>query len=406
MKILQICPRVPWPLTDGGNIAMNGLASLLERSGIEVTVFALNTKKHRINEDRLPESLRIRQSIVTYPIDTSIRIKDAALNFFRKDESYNVVRFFDKGAEEALASLLSLKKFDVIILESLFTTPYIPVIRKTCNSAVLLRAHNVEQVIWKSLADGTGNPLRRFYLNFLAGRIKNIEDRMGEMVDGFLPITDIDARYYESIAAYAKHFTLPLTIDTDKFHSQINTNEPLRLFHLGSMDWMPNVEAVEWFLDNCWENIGKHFPSLELHLAGRSFPERLVRKDAGNIHFAGTVDDSLSYMKDKQIMIVPLLSGSGMRVKILQGMALGKTIISTSTGSEGIPATDGKDILIADDEHAFLEKTEACMKDPEMAYRIGEQARLMVCEKFSETSIGPKLVGFLKSIAKPISYQA
>lgn len=400
MKILQICHRVPYPPLDGGNIAMQNMAEGLAGAGAEVHQFALNTNKHYVAPESLPERFRSIFHFQSSPIRTNVTVAGAVTNFFRRNESYNLVRFFDKQAAQKIATILKEGAFDIVQLETLFAAPYLPVIRENSQARIVLRAHNVEHIIWKRLRDAEHrNPLKRWYLGFLSRRLKREELRIFREVDAIVPITDVDEGMIRQVVPHKQLLTVPLGVDLNEYPVQDTTGEPLRLFHLGSMDWLPNLEAVNWFLGNCWPRIHQQFPQLELFLAGRGFPESLLLNAPAGVQCSGTVEDAQGYMRDKQIMVVPLLSGSGMRVKIIQGMALGKTIISTSIGAEGIGVKDGEHLLIADTPSMFLEKIRYCLEHPEKCQSIGKAARRLVEERYSCASLGKRLIEFYQGLA-------
>jgi glycosyltransferase involved in cell wall biosynthesis len=139
---------------------------------------------------------------------------------------------------------------------------------------------------------------------------------------------------------------------------------------------------------------------LKLHLAGRGFPESLIDHSIPNVSFTGAVKDAQEFMQDKQIMIVPLHSGSGLRIKILQGLALGKTIIATTVGAEGIDVTDGKNILIANTPEEFEQKVTYCLSDETRCKAIGLAGRKLIEEKYSSTALGEKVADYYRLLLR------
>lgn len=396
MKILQICHRVPYPPIDGGNIAMLNMAKSLSIAGAEVHLFALNTLKHHLDPEKFPADLRKSLHFQCADIDTSIKISGALKNLFT-NESYNVVRFYSNAVANKLKDLLIRENFDLVQLETLFPTPYIETIKKHSTAKICLRAHNAEHIIWERLAASEKNFPRKIYLKFLSKRLKRYELEVLNKIDFLVPITPVDEAVFRTLGYTKRLCCQPLGVDLEEYPFVQNTNQELSLFHLGSMDWLPNVEGVEWFLKECWPAIHTQFPGLKLNLAGRNFPEHIVNAHHPNVDCVGRIEDANAYMSDKQIMIVPLLSGSGMRVKIIQGMALGKTIISTTIGAEGIQVSPGKNILIADTPQEFLRAVDHCLKNPEQCFQIGKAARELVEESYSNVSIGKKLLKFFQS---------
>jgi glycosyltransferase involved in cell wall biosynthesis len=396
MKILQICHRIPYPPLDGGNIAMLNLADSLHKAGCKLRLFALNTSKHHVDPSTLPSFFTSDFNFESEEIDTSLGVIGILKNFFT-DSSYNVDRFYSKTVEEKLIGILKSEKFDLVQLETLYTAPYIDSIRRHSKAKIVLRAHNSEHIIWERLAKLEASPLKKWYLNFLATRLKKYELNTLQKVDAIVPITKIDAAVFKYSGYKGPLLSIPLGIDLKNYPLE-EFNQELSLFHLGSMDWMPNQEAIRWFLFSVWPAVHKKFPALRLHLAGRGFPSDLLVMKIPGVHMQGKVDDANRFMLDKQIMIVPLLSGSGMRVKIIQGMALGKTIISTGIGAEGIDVRDGYNILIADTPAAMLEKIEMCLSDPERCRQIGLNGRKFITENYSNEVIGEKLRSFYEEL--------
>lgn len=377
---------------------MLNMARCLSSVGNEVTMFALNTLKHYTPPDTLPDEIIRQYHFASAKIDTSISVSAAIRNLFHKGESYNVIRFYSREAEERIRALLLSTKFDVVQLETIFCAPYIPVIRKTCDAKIVLRAHNAEHVIWERLQRSEKNPLKRAYLEFLSRRLKTYERSVLNEIDAVVPITPVDESIFRKMHPGIMQLTVPLGVDFKDYPLQNTSGSALSLFHLGSMDWLPNLEGVKWFLDSCWPMIHSRFPELYFHLAGRGFPDDIRKRIAPMVICEGMIADATEYMRTKQIMIVPLLSGSGMRVKIIQGLAMGKTIISTSIGAEGIDVKDGEEILIADTPAAFLKQIEYCMEDPARCRRIGINGRKKAEKLYSNDLLGKKLSDFYSSL--------
>ncbi len=157
---------------------------------------------------------------------------------------------------------------------------------------------------------------------------------------------------------------------------------------------MPNVQGIEWFLKEIWPGIHTQFPELKFYIAGRNMPEWLKKLGKVGIIAIGEVSNAIDFINSKSIMVVPLLSGSGMRIKIIEGMALGKTIVSTSIGAEGIEYEDNVNILIADQPDEFVKAIIKCVKNPEFASRIGNYAQKFAHKEYSNTSLVNNLVGY------------
>lgn len=372
---------------------MLNMAKSLAAGGAEVHMFALNTRKHFLPPDMFPTSLRDALHFNCETIDTRVTIQGAMRNLITSG-SYNVIRFYSREVELRLIKILEEEQFDVVQLETLFTSPYISTIRKHSKASICLRAHNAEHIIWERLAASDKNIFRKKYLKFLSARLKKVELEVLNEIDFLVPITTVDERIFREMGYTKPALSLPLGVDLNDYPYKPPSEKELSLFHLGSMDWLPNVEGVEWFLQSCWPAIHEKFSDLKLFLAGRNFPESISNANHKGVICEGRIENANAYMADKQIMIVPLLSGSGMRVKIVQGMALGKTIISTTIGAEGIHVENGKNILLADSPMEFLKAVKKCKADPAYCFSIGKSARELVEKDYSNLSIGKKLIEF------------
>ena len=164
------------------------------------------------------------------------------------------------------------------------------------------------------------------------------------------------------------------------------------------MDWKPNLEAVSWLMEEIWPQIQKDHPSISLHLAGRKMPTWMTNPEQENIFNHGEVNSANDFINSHDVMIVPLLSAGGMRVKIIEGMALGKTIISTKIGAEGINYKDGENILIANTLEEFSQVINMLVENPNMITVIGNNAREFVNDYYNNNIITSNLLEFYKSV--------
>jgi glycosyltransferase involved in cell wall biosynthesis len=397
MKILQLCNRVPFPPTDGGSIAMHSLSQSLIKSGADVKVFAMNTSRHRVNLDSLPHDYKSKTKIEAINIDTRVKALPALFNLF-STESYNVSRFDQRQVHEKLQSVLTEKKFDIVQFESIFCAPYLKTVRQNSSAKCVLRAHNVEYQIWERMALRSSS-LKKLYLKLLASRLKKYEQEIISGFDALLPMTKQDERVFSLQAPDVLQKIVPIGLSADAYPYNENQNEELCLFHLGAMDWLPNREAIEWFLENCWIDVKEKLPLIKLYLAGRGFPEELKIEDR-RIIYDDEIKNAVEYMQGKSIMIVPLLSGSGMRVKILQAFALGKAVVSTTIGAEGIECTPGENILIADSPSDFVSAIDKLVSDESLRKKIGKNSRRLFLDKYSSEKIAEEVIHFYQALLK------
>ncbi|MFP4468836.1 MAG: glycosyltransferase [Bacteroidales bacterium] len=398
MRILQLCHKIPFPPSDGGAIAMNQLTRGLLDKGEDVKVLALAPVKAGQDPNQIPEDYAKETSFEAFTVDTRVRPWPAFLNLFTS-ESYNISRFFCPEIAAKLTRLLEEEEFDIIQLEGLFLTPYIPVIRKKTGAPMIFRSHNIEHFIWERMAKSEKNPLKKVYLKFLARRLKIFELKTVHQVDGLVAISPVDKRFFVNNGFSHPAITIPVTVDADLYNPGNITPDPGTVFHLGSMDWRPNQEGIRWFLDEVWPRVIERDPSLRFHLAGKNIPESFTRYSVNQVQVDGMVPDAIRYMASRELMVVPLRSGGGMRVKIIEGMAAGKAIVSTSIGAEGIDCSHGENIFLADTPAEMAEAILYCLSNKVVMQRMGRQAREFVKNHHSTEPAINKLIRFYHSFA-------
>ena len=396
MRILQLMNKVPWPPKDGGAIACLNLSKGFSMLGHEVTVLSMNTSKHHISIDDMPADLRRKADFRLVEVPASITWIEATLNLLFSKLPYNAQRFISDEFSQELVKLLNEKSFDVIQLEGLYLCPYIPVIRKYSKALISYRAHNIEYEIWERTAT-LSEGFRSKYLRNLSKRIKRFEESYLNSYDLLVPITDRDGIILDKLGNSKPRHTSQTGID---FASLVPTARKLEfpsLFHIGALDWAPNQEGLIWFFNQCWPKIHLQNPELKFYLAGRNAPEwfeRIIKLDG--VVYLGEINDAYDFINSKAVMVVPLFSGSGMRIKIIEGMALGKPIVTTAIGTEGIPTENGKNILIANDVDSFVEAINQLINDRGLSDWIGTNAIGFIQEKYDNLLQAEALIEFYK----------
>ena len=393
MKILLLCNKSPFPPKEGGPMAMHAILTGLIDAGHQVKILTFSSNKFPASD--LPEALS--KDIETVAINLKINPFEAFLNLFSK-KSLHVVRFIKKEMTQKLIALLSAETFDIVQLESVFMTSYIDVIRKHSGAKIILRAHNVESLIWDRMMHRHKNPVKKRYLRLLGKRLRNYEMNILNRVDGIVPISKVDLDYFVGFGCQTPMISIPFSINTEKFQdATFGTPEPASFFHIGSMDWMPNLEGIRWFLEFIWSSIYEKNPQATFYLAGRNMPEWLKRLQCPGVVIVGEVADAHEFIRSKTVLVVPLLSGSGIRIKIIEGMACMRPVLTTSIGAEGITYTNEKDIMIADTHNAFIEKAQKLIDSPALCEEIGKAAHHLIMNNYDTKKIIADLTGFYQS---------
>lgn len=393
MKVLIICNKAPYPKKDGGCVAMAYLIEGLAKKGIELHVFVLETFKHSFMRSAIPTELRENHTWESCFIDTKVHPVDAFISIMNR-ESYNLNRFFSADVDKRIIELLSKKSFDVIHLESLYSCAYISTITRSCESKLVLRSHNLEFEIWERLAEKSNNPVKKLYLKYLAYQLRKEEISISKSVHGVASISSSDLGFYKENGIQAE--LIPFGLDLENEHA--NSTHKQQFFHLGAMDWTPNIEAMNSFISNAWIPFVEKHPDAQLHLAGRKCFEYTPPDNHPSIINHGEVKKARDFMAENGIMVVPLFAGSGIRIKIIEGMSLGVPIITTPVGIQSIEHLEGESVLIAEDWEGWLKAMETLWLDRDMAKAIGTEGREKIWKNHSIEKSSEALINFYENI--------
>lgn len=382
MKVLIIGSRVPFPLRDGGAIATYNLLKGLSEQEVEVDFITLNTSKHFVESSTFEKEFSFLNHSEFFYIDTTLKPLKALKNIFSKG-SYNVERFTDPEFARRIQNLCDNNQYDIIHFEGLFVAQYLPMIRT--KAVKLLRQHNIEYTIWKTLA-ATKRGLMRCYLKFLANRLYEFEKTITPQFDALVSITESD----RTASIYMLGFKNTLaTIPAGILHentSPQNINSSY-MYHIGSMEWMPNLEAMEWFHKDIWPLIARASPEAEFFMAGKNMPISYQAWSDNQFHVNGEVESVENFSADKSILVVPLRSGSGIRIKTIEAMMAGKAVVTTTQGAQGLDIIDGEHCLIADDAKTFADKTLSLIKDDALRHRLSTNGKLYADSNFGNEAV-------------------
>jgi len=396
MKILFLTNKVPYPPKDGGSIATFSLIKSFNNAGHAVTVMSMNTRKHHITPFDIPK--QISSQIIFHLIEVPARIslKGIVTNFLFSKLPYNAERFIDDNYHNKLELLLSTHQYDIIQLEGLYLLPYFDLIRKYSTAKIVYRSHNIEHEIWERTAI-QAKGIKKIYLNNLSKRLRKFEISLINKYDLLIPITLRDEKRLNELGNTKPALTIPAGIDIQEKEP---VAKPLKndLFFIGALDWAPNQEGLIWFFDNCWDEIRKECPKVSLTVAGRNAPDWFVKMlKKHTVKYLGEVPNAQQFMKKHAVMIAPLLSGGGMRVKIIEGMSFKKPIVTTPVGCEGIDAVNEKDILIAESPRAYTNYIIRLAKDIALQTSISNNCYKFVKENYSNEILSNRLADFYKT---------
>lgn len=397
MRILQLCNKAPYPANDGSSIAICTLAEGLADNGIELHLLPINTKKHFKPEENIPSDFKQKTHYKSIYRNADTSKIGAFTNLF-SSQSYFVSRFYFKEYEEALIQKLQSTTFDIVQIEGVFMCTYISTIKKYSKAKIVLRSHNLEHQIWERHLVNEKNIFKKTYLTLQNNRLKTFEINAFNQVDAIVTITDEDKKTISSICPNKLIYTCLTGLNLESYKTVINPSQPNTVFHFASMDWLPNIEAVDWLLNSVWNDVLKSKPDAQLILAGRGMPERFKKLASSNITIIDDVKDSSTFYQTYDIMLVPLWSGSGLRIKLVEGLAYGKAIVTTSIGAEGIPYSHNKDLMIADTSNAFATDIIELLSNTSKKQDLQQSARVLAEKTFYYKLIAQQLISFYKTL--------
>lgn len=392
LKIWHLCNRIPFPPSDGGSLAMARMAEGLKPLCKDYRLFSLNTSKHFVPLSTIPsqvESFRIKAT----PINNDVSWWGAFLHLLQL-KSYHIHRFYSKRFL-SLLSEFKHEKPDWVLLEGLPMMVYAPWIIKNLKCQIAYRAHNVESLIWKGIAKNATNPLKKVYLQILYHQLKNFEHRAIRLADVVIPISKQDEAYFIQTYPQLKSQTITMGASLS-FPLKSETSEAYQtLIHLAAMNWLPNVHAMRWFLRHVWPEVVRQRPKAKFYLGGKNIPDEFMNASLPGLTVVSEVKEVDAFMNLGQILVVPLFEGSGIRIKIIEGMAAGKAIVASPKALEAIEYLDKKNVWVASDAHAFIQGLIELLDNQSMQDELGREAIQFARQNFDLKIISQQLMQFL-----------
>jgi glycosyltransferase involved in cell wall biosynthesis len=301
---------------------------------------------------------------------------DLLRNFLFSPFPYALEKYRSNPMMRWLGSHISAGRFDLVVCDFLFPAPNFRLLKT--GVPVILFQHNMEAVIWKRLAESSANPIKRFYLNCQFQRFSKWERQLSRMFDGVITVSEEDSRYardhykLENIRGH-----VPTGVDVDYFAPRKEIHaDSCAIGFLGSMDWLANIQAVVFFVGEIYPRIKRALPEVRFVVIGRNPPRsiQVLAKDDTSITVTGSVEDVRPYLKDCDLMVVPLLTGGGTRIKILEAMAMGVPVVSTTIGAEGLELESGVHLEIVDQANEFADRTIDLLENMQLRRRLADAA--------------------------------
>ncbi len=320
---------------------------------------------------------------------------------------FALTKHFSHALRERLIEFDEAGEFDLIVCDFLASALHFA--GRNWKTPAVLFQHNMEAQIWKRMAENQSHALGRWFLGIQFRRMQAWEARLSALFDGVITVSPEDTRHARQHYALTNVLgDVPPGVDTEYFSiAPVECKGPPVLAFLGSMDWLPNVEGVLWFVREVYPLIKRSRPDVRLRVVGRR-PDAAIRRLAdadGSIEVTGTVSDVRPLLRDARAMVVPLLAGGGTRIKILEAMALGLPVISTTVGAEGLPFQNGSQLLITDEADGMARACLDVIDQQSLAHRLSTEARREVESLYSWQAASSRFIDLSAPLCFPKDVQ-
>jgi sugar transferase (PEP-CTERM/EpsH1 system associated) len=393
MRILWLKSDLLLPLDKGGKLRTWHLLRHLARRH-EITYLAFKEPAQPAADvDGMREvAARVETVDRAEPAKGTLRFyADAALHLV-DPLPYAVGKYRSRALKRRLRGLLESRAFDLIVCDFLVPAVNLPD-RLPCPAVIF--THNVESEIWRRHADTKPGAIAPLLYRAQYKRMLRFEARTLARFDGVLAVSDADRRTFDVLypgAIRRPVHVVPTGVDTDYFAPAPSDPASRELVFTGSMDWLPNEDAMQYFCRDILPLVRAEEPGVHLSIVGRA-PTPAVKRlaDQHGVRVTGRVDDVRPYMKEAAVYIVPLRIGGGTRLKIFEAMSMGKAVVSTTVGAEGLPVASGTHVLLADEPRTFAQAVVHLMRDVDRRRQIESAARALVVARCDWSAVAGEL---------------
>ena len=382
MKILWVKAGGLVPPDTGGKIRSYNILRELARQH-SVTFFSFYAAH---DGDRHPSLKDVFDRVIAVPLSlpkpkSSAELRDYIIRLF-SSQPYGITKYCRPEVRRRLHELLKEETFDVIVCDFLSPAGVVP---WDWPGPKVFFTHNVEAIIWRRHYEVAANPLWRAISWLEWRRMEAAERRYLQLADHVLTVSDTDRDTLASFVAPEKMTVIPTGVDVAYFQPMPVEEKPNSVVFIGSMDWLPNEDAILYFVEAIFPLIKQQCPEVSLEVVGRNPSQKLqaLAEQEKSMRLTGWVEDIRPFVARAAMCIVPLRIGGGTRLKIFEAMAMGKAVISTTVGAEGLPVESGKDILLADTPNDFAQSVIGLLRDSHLRRRLGTGARSLVQENYS-----------------------
>jgi sugar transferase (PEP-CTERM/EpsH1 system associated) len=311
-----------------------------------------------------------------------------------KSAPYAVSRFADSRVQAKINHWFNDQSFDVAVCDFLDAAVNFP---KQLTIPTVLFQHNVESEIWRRHAATQANPVKKLIYRLEFAKMSRYERDVVRSFRHVIAVSEHDRQLMSRWVDPSRITVVPTGVDLQQFRPDPSSSTPLVIF-VGAMDWQPNVDAMEYFCREIWPAILAQVPEAKFRIVGRNPDSRVLNLRANSIEVTGSVPSVIDHLREAGVVVVPLRIGGGTRLKIYEAMAMGKAVVSTSVGAEGLDVHQGQDIILADDPSGFANSVVMLLRNPELRQRYGTAAARLAAQ-YDWTAVGEKFADGLRFVA-------
>jgi polysaccharide biosynthesis protein PslH len=401
MKILWVKTDFLHPTTRGGQIRTLEMVRQLHRRH-EVHYVAFDDPAHPEGLARSTEYCSVAHPVPFEPIPKrSIRFGGQLLAGLFSPIPVAGMRWRSQAMRQTVDALTAAQHFDAKVCDFVFPSINLGDLR-----GWTLFQHNVESVIWERHTESGRTWAHRAYFGLQARRMFEWEKAVCRSASQVVAVSEVDERTMRARFGVERISSVPTGVDLAYFERPASAAVKHDLVFVGSMDWMPNIDGVRWFLDEVFPLIRAKKPDCRLAIVGRQPPPSLVAEQNAHVTVTGTVPDVRPFLWQAPVSIVPLRIGGGTRLKIFEAMAAGTTVVSTTIGAEGLPVTHGETIRIADSAQEFAAECLELLNNREARERMAARALGLLRAKFSWEHVTGSFEHALEAAQTPVSQTA
>jgi glycosyltransferase involved in cell wall biosynthesis len=388
LRILFLSPRQAWPLYSGARLRDYYFARALGRRAALTYVFFSDPG----SAPPQPADLPFCRKIVPVPSPRLYTPRKIVRGFLGR-WPLPVVNYTSDEMKAALAGILRTDRFDLVHLDSIHMAAYVPDLRRQTPAPVVYNWHNIESELMRRYSTGVQPPLRKLYAAWTACRLAALERQILLQAFGHVVCSERERAQLLRAVPKARIAVIENGVDTTFFaKAPVSPSRRHRIVFVGSMRYHGNVEAAVWFARSVWPWIRERFPAWRLTLVGYDpTPAVLALRGERNVEVTGTVEDVRPYYGEALAAIVPLRTGGGTRLKILEAMAAGVPVVSTTLGAEGLAVSPGRHLLIADRDEDWLRQLSALSLQGDLWNGLVTAGRDLVRSRYDWQILGEAL---------------